>query len=147
MWENILSYFCITSKSHPACSWLSAALGAVWHRSLSFWTWSFRDVFVDYASRVNFWNLWDFMWALTYFTSFTLFFYMFLTVFFHLFFPLPFNSLIPSSTSTYHPPPTIPHCCPCLWVLFPFCSILPPPSHPSPELATCYLGVCHYFAC
>ena len=45
-----------------------------------------------------------------------------LFIIFTVFFPLPFSSPILPFT----PPPQLPHCCPCPWVLFPFCSVLPP---------------------
>ena len=49
-------------------------------------------------------------------------------VIFIIFFPLPLSPLIPPS------PQKSPHCCPCPWVLLPFCSI-PPSPHFLPPLA------------
>ena len=44
-------------------------------------------------------------------------------------------------TPLYSPPHCNPHTmCPCPWVLFPFCSTLPP-SNPHPELSACSLWV------
>ena len=58
-------------------------------------------------------------------------------------FPLPFSPLVSPCGS-----PQLPHCCPCPWVLFPFCSIPPPPHLPPlschPAL---YLWVCPHFPC
>ena len=60
--------------------------------------------------------------------------------FFIVFFPLPFSSLIP-----LHPLQS-PHCCPCSWIVFPFCSVppLPLPLNCHPAL---HLWVCLYFVC
>ena len=52
---------------------------------------------------------------------------------FIVFFPLPFTSLIPPT------PQQSPHCCPCPWVLFPFCSVPPPLNSPLPPPTSCQL--------
>ena len=51
----------------------------------------------------------------TYLTS--LYWHFFFHLIFIVFFPLPFSPLMPRSSQQS------PHCCPCPWVLFPFCSI------------------------
>ena len=60
---------------------------------------------------------------------------------FYCIFPLPFNSPMPSSISNT---PPIPHCCPCLWVLYLFSFLLHPPtlSHLCPpELSAYFLSM------
>ena len=91
-------------------------------------------------------NLCSMKYNIHYIDGFSMSLFMVLLFFFwknYCIFPLSFNSLIPPS------PLPSPHCCPCLWDLFPFCStpLLPNPSphtsfHPALHLlVSILLGV------
>ena len=115
-------------------------------------TYLFNMLFAVGAGQVTFWPgiCHSFMQALypslvlslfqTFITHCSILMYLFNLIFI-VFFPLPFKSPYTSSCQQS------PHCCPCPWVFFSFCSVLPllrlslPPSPPSPGSGTALCGM------